>query len=684
MAEIWNDEGELDESMHLLDGSVEDFVMEKVDEWREDYVTNYEEKHDEYYRLWRGIWASEDKTRNSERSRIIAPALQEAVESSVADIEEATFSTGSFFRIDDDFQDENPEDMEFAEKFLKQEFKLNGIRKDIGDCILNSAIYGEGIAEIVVEEDIRYSVGTEDLMEGAMTAVGRNDTEGVKVCLRPISPRNFLCDPSAANIKEALGVAIDEFVPLHLVEQLQEDGVYRKCSLGDTPPETDLEENKELGAFPQSGRIRITKYFGLVPTHLLQQLKDDAEDGDEEYEDLLVPVLDEEDEDSDTPYYTESIIVIADGGKLLKAEANPFMMKDRPIVCFAWDTIPGSIRGRGVCEKGYNSQKALDAELRARIDALALTIHPMIAADARRLPKGANLAVRPGKTLLTQGDPREILQPFNFGSVDQITFAQAGELTKMVQTSTGAVSSTGVGGQINGDATAAGISMSLGAIIKRQKRTLVNFQENFLIPFVQKAVWRYIQYSPESFPVKDYKFVAVSSLGIMAREYEVSQLVQLLQTTSPESPAYGTLIKSVVENMNIGNREEIVAQLKKAEEPTPEAQQAEQAAQELQKRTQEAQIAVLEGQANEFNSRASKLQEETRLLPQELEIDAAKAAATSSETAEEFNQRLSIIREERADKKLALQEERADKKLSLQEKQATMNALVQENQMKRQ
>ena len=39
--------------------------------------------------------------------------------------------------------------------------------------------------------------------------------------------------------------------------------------------------------------------------------------------------------------------------------------------------------------KGITAQKALDAELRARIDALALTIHPMMAMDATRMPRGA-------------------------------------------------------------------------------------------------------------------------------------------------------------------------------------------------------------------------------------------------------------------------------------------------------
>jgi hypothetical protein len=73
--------------------------------------------------------------------------------------------------------------------------------------------------------------------------------------------------------------------------------------------------------------------------------------------------------------------------------------------------------------------------------------------------------------------------------------------------------------------------MSLGAIIKRHKRTLINFQD-FLVPFVTKAAHRYMQFNPELYPVKDFKFVASSSLGIIAREYEVTQLVQLLQTMS--------------------------------------------------------------------------------------------------------------------------------------------------------
>jgi hypothetical protein len=316
---------------------------------------------------------------------------------------------------------------------------------------------------------------------------------------------------------------------------------------------------------------------------------------EEDVDSDLTVAIEETKDTEDQSYYVEAMVVIANNGTTLKAEENPYMMGDRPIVAFPWDVVPSRFWGRGVCEKGYNSQKALDTELRARIDALSLTVHPMMAMDATRLPRGSRPEVRPGKIILTNGDPKSVLQPFNFGQVSQITFAQAEALQRMVQTSTGAIDSAGVQGSVNGDATAAGISMSLGAIIKRHKRTLINFQQSFLIPFVKKAACRYMQFDPESYPVADYKFNATSSLGIIAREYEVTQLVQLLQTMSQDSPLYPTLIQSIIDNMNLANREELQAKLQQAMEqgqPSPEEQQMQMAVQQAQLQFQQSQTAA--------------------------------------------------------------------------------------------
>lgn len=617
----------------LMEQSIEDWVMTKCDDWRDHYESNYSYRFDEYYRLWRGIWDVADSERASERSRIISPALQQAVESNVAELEEATFGRGKWFDVSDNVGDTDRNDVLFLRNKLTEDFEDCKVRKSVAECLINAAVFGTGIGEIIIEEMKEMAPATQPIMGGDLQAVGVTIQDRVKVKLKPVMPQNFLIDPVATSVEDSMGVAIDEFVSMHQVEMLQEQGVYLDTYIGPAAPDTDLEPDQDLTVY-HDNKVRLTKYYGLVPREML----DSALEEDEEVE-----VLTEEEAES---RYVEAIVVIANGGVLLKAEANPYMMQDRPVVAFPWDVVPGRFWGRGVCEKGYNSQKALDTELRARIDALSLTIHPMMAIDATRLPRGAKPEIRPGKMILTSGDPREVLQPFNFGQVNQITFAQASALQQMVQQATGAVDSAGIAGQVNGEATAAGISMSLGAIIKRHKRTLINFQQSFLIPFVKKAAHRYMQFDPEGYPVADYKFNATSTLGIIAREYEVTQLVQLLQTMQQDSPLYATLVQSIIDNMNLSNREELLAAMQQAMQPNLEAQQMAMAAQQAQIAFQQSQTAALSSQAEESSARAVKLAIEANTIPQELEIDLINAVTKNLKEGnaedKEFERRMKV------------------------------------------
>ena len=613
----------MEDDNKFLDQKVEDWVMDKADRWRDHYESNYEQKFDEYYRLWRGIWASEDKMRESERSKLISPALQQAVESSVAEVEEATFGRGKWFDIRDDRNDKENADVAYLREQLSEDFVFTKTRKAVGEVLLNAAVYGTGMAELVIEEVNEMKPATQPIMEGAMQAVGVTIEPRVVVKLRPIQPQNFLIDPVATSIEDALGVIIDEFVPRHQVELGIESGIYNDVDLETASPDTDLEVDKELSTYDDD-KVRLTKYYGLIPRHVYNNAM--MEDDEDELSSEIKAVKDEEDEIVEKGYI-EVIIVIANGDQLLKMEENPYMMQDRPLVSFPWDVVPGRFWGRGVCEKGYNSQKALDAELRARIDALALTVHPMMAMDATRMPRGSKLEIRPGKTILTNGNPAEILQPFKFGNLDQVTFAQAAELQKMVQMATGAIDAAGIPGSINGEAAAGAVSMSLGAIIKRHKRTLVNFQESFLIPMIEKTAWRYMQFDPDHYPVKDYKFVPSSSLGVIAREYEVTQLVQLLQTLGQDSPMYPMLVSSVIDNMGLTNREELMAKLEEINQPNPQAQQAQQQAQQMQMETAKAQLQVLQAQAAKYAAEAQETQMDTQIAPQ---IAQAKLVAALS------------------------------------------------------
>ena len=601
--------------------TLESWVMNKCEQWRDHYQTNYAEIHDEYYRIWRGIWDKSDSMRESERSRLISPATQQAVESSVAEIEEATFGRGEFFDIKDDLQDPNPQDVGFLRNQLKEDMHLAKIRTSIGECLINAAVFGTGIGEVVLEEQLELKPTTQEAPEMEMTAIGVMKSERVIVKLDPIMPQNFLIDPLATNIEDAVGVAIDKMCPYHEIQKGIDSGIYRDVEVGQYAYDPELDDASKIRPIYEDDMVRLTKYYGLVPTHLLSNIDDDGEIKS------IIPT------DKDKSY-TEVIIVIANGDTILKIENNPYMKQDRPVVAFSWDCVPFKFWGRGICEKAYNSQKALDTELRARIDALALTVHPMMAVDASRMPRGSKLDIRAGKTILTNGNPAEVLQPFKFGQLDQVSFTQAATLQQMVQQSTGAIDSAGIPAGLNGEGTAAGISMGLGAVIKRHKRTLINFQENFFIPFIEKAACRYMQFVPELYPVKDYKFVATSTLGIVAREYEVTQLVQLLQTMSPESPMYPMLVESIVDNMGLSNRDQIVESMRKVNKPNPEQEQIKKAKIQLELQQAQATIQNIQAQSAEIASRVEQNQVETQLLRVEEETKRITALAKTMPTGE--------------------------------------------------
>jgi hypothetical protein len=611
-----------DDLEHIgVDAGLAEWMEGVLQEWRWHYEANYADKHQEFYRLWRGIYAEQDKTRQSERSKIIAPALQQAVESAVAEIETASFSQGFMFDIEDHDQTQPtppqgqqpqmqtpdalqgaavaPSDAPIIRDQLHKDMDRANYRAAIGEILINSAVFGTGIGELMIEDSTEYIPATQPLNEASgasLVEYGVEERTRPIIKLNPVQPKNLLIDPNATCVSSAMGLCVEEFVGLHAIERLQEQGVYRSIDIGTDPSRDEIDADPENVVQPHH-KVRVQRYYGLVPTDLL---KDEGVDSE-----LL--------EDGK---YTEAVVVVGNG-KILKAQSNPYMCKDRPICAFPWDVVPSRFWGRGVCEKGYMSQKALDAEMRARIDALALTTHPMMAVDATRIPRGDKFEVKPGKMLLTNGAPQEAIMPFKFGQVDQISFNQAQNLQLMVQQATGAMDSAEMAKGPSSDTTAAGISMSMGAVMKRQRRTLVNFQESFFKPLIKKTAWRYMQFDPEKYPSKDYHFSVVSSLGVIAREYEVGQLAQILQVVPPEAPLHNMLIKAIIEHMNVTSKEKLLAQIDQMNQPNPQAQAMQEQQAQLAAALQQAQSAVLNAQAAEAQSRAMKYQMETQIMPRE-------------------------------------------------------------------
>ena len=108
----------------------------------------------------------EDSERGSERSRIIAPALQQAVESNVAELEEATFGRGKWFDIADDTNDKDRQDVQYLRNKLTEDFEKCKVRKAVAECLINSAVFGTGIGEVVLEEIKEMAPATQPIMNG--------------------------------------------------------------------------------------------------------------------------------------------------------------------------------------------------------------------------------------------------------------------------------------------------------------------------------------------------------------------------------------------------------------------------------------------------------------------------------------------------------------------------------------
>jgi hypothetical protein len=632
MAEMKLTQNEFDEPTKSDDELVE-FVVSHTDRWRDWRDTNYLEDWQEYERIFRGVWSAEDSTRSSERSRIISPATQQAVETRHAEIVEAIFGNGEYFDIADDIADAQTIDIAMLKRQMQEDLDKEQIKKYISQVELLAEIYGTGIAELVVSKKTELVPTTMPMPDGT-AAYGVMEKEYTCLKVNPINPKNFLIDPNATTVEDAMGVAIEKYVSIHKVVEGMEKGIYRKVDIGPIGEDTDLEPTQESSQF-QDDKVLVLTYYGLAPREYIEQLENDGAE-----------VVDLFPDDSVADKYSdlvECIIVVANGNKLLKAEKNPYMMKDRPVVAYQDDSVPGRFYGRGTVEKAYNMQKAIDAQLRAHMDSLALTTAPMVAMDATRLPRGAKFEVRPGKAILTNGNPSEILFPFKFGTTDNNNLATSQNFERMLLQATGTVDASGQPTSTTRDNVQT--SMSVAGIIKKYKRTLMNFQEDFMVPLIRKAAYRFMQFDPERYPTVDLKFTPLATLGIIAREYEQQQLIALLQTLGPDTPVLPLILKGILQSSSLANKAEMEAKLDEMMQPNPEQQQAQQQVQQMTMAKAQAEIEVLQSTAAKNMADVQQTSLENQLMPIETQAKLAQGLSANirgNNTEDEFAKRAKI------------------------------------------
>lgn len=579
------------------------WITGKLDPWRTHRDTVHKKDWDEYYRIWRGIWDAQDKTRASERSKIISPATMSAVDSAVSEIEEAVFGREQWFEIDEDLDEiQDPQqkaEMLAARDKFREKLEEYDVPAAMSSAFLIGAITGTGILKI----------NTRTKMED----YGEGKREVVCVEALPIEPHQFIPDPSTECIDDMLGCAHETLMPLHIVKQMQGDGVYFKdvsVSAYDGPEMQQINRSVISAKTPMGDACLITEWHGKVPAkYLMRYLPRTSGDA----------ILEEDENDSTL---VEAIVTILNKGTILGAKANPFKNEDRSFTAFQFDSVPGYFWGRGIPEKAYHSQKALDHTLRTRMDAQGLVAHPMIGGDVTRLPKGFNLGVWPGKFWATTGDPSSVLQGFNLGQVNPALFENSADLERMLQTATGAMD-PGLDMNTSG-ATDRGMAAS--AFIKRSRRAMQNIERKLIRPTINKMFKRYVQFDGQEFPA-DYTFRVKGTMGIMARELEQNQLTQLLSLVPNESKPFFMIAKAIFDNSSSPHKGEISRAIDEWINP-PQDEQAMQMQQQMQQmQFEQAQAALQEQQAKAAKAgaeaqfaqaRAGKTLKETDLLDEGL------------------------------------------------------------------
>ena len=586
------------------------WVYDHCDRWREHRDQNWETLWDSYERLYRGIWDGNERVRDTERSKLISPAMQQAIETRHSEIVEAIFGNAEWFDIEEGRGGEDTALLvEQAKNNLKQDAKSDKYRKAVDQATLLAEIYGTGIVEIQVKKEKYLRPAQQDITGTGRAMVGVSEGERVSVPWIPVHPRNFIIDPNATSIEDALGCAIEKPVSLHKIKQGQEQGFYDdSVDVGAETIEDELQPTLEDIQF-RDDTAKLLTYYGKVPLSLLE--------GTEELEKLF----DDSEEDPVYEELVEAIVVIANGSTLLKAERSPYMMEDRPVVAFQDETVPGRFWGRGTAEKAYNMQLAIDGQLRLHFDSLALTAVPMMAMDATRMPRGQKFKVYPGASILTNGAPSEILQPLQFGMTQNDNLATAREMERMLLMATGTTDSAGAPTATSRDNPNGGLDMAAASVIKKYKRTLTNFNEDFLVPALKKTLFRKMQYDPERYPAMDVNFIPLSGMGLIAREYEQTALLRMLSTLGPDSPIVPILMTKIVKTSSISDKEEVAAQLAQTMQPDPEQQQIQKQMQMEAMRKVTAEANLIEAQIQNTTADALRTMEEAKVVVREAEAN---------------------------------------------------------------
>ena len=153
-------DGSREEQKRRPSDEVVSWVMAHVTPWRSVRDSTHKPRWDEYHALWRGIATANSKAKKTERSRIVSPGSQMAVDLTAAEVIEALFGRRNFFGLADDASPEEREAAEQARTNLTNDLYKAGIVDVMAEAVLNGALYGTSIIKLAIDVEMRARAST--------------------------------------------------------------------------------------------------------------------------------------------------------------------------------------------------------------------------------------------------------------------------------------------------------------------------------------------------------------------------------------------------------------------------------------------------------------------------------------------------------------------------------------------
>jgi hypothetical protein len=351
-----------------------------------------------------------------------------------------------------------------------------------------------------------------------------------------ISPFDFYPDPGARTIEECDSIIVRKILNRSQLRRLRKDQGFKKEVVdkvleelgdGNWTPEwwesiVNISNSQQQMSAP-NGRFICLVRWGWLSGRDLQKAGIQGIGEDQMEDEIMVQLW-----------------VIGD--RVISLRVSD-LHKDRlPFYVTPFQLVPHTLWGMGIPEMMFDSQDAVNACERAKMDNMALSSRPMAWFNMDRIAEGEQiLELKAGKIIKTRESEinNSSQPPVEFYTpnchMDVIQAVQDKSLSLSQEQAAMPNLLMGLGGDGMHNRTSSGASMQFNSAITPLKSVIFNFENHLMVPMLESTVKFYQMFSKDDAIKGNHKITARGVQGIMARETLMNVITNTVQVLN-QSP----------------------------------------------------------------------------------------------------------------------------------------------------